>query len=99
MKNKILMRTNVLICTVILAGFLVTTVLSYQANYSASVESIEQVSTLTSEGIFYQLSALFSRPVNVSLTMATSRKAFGQRPEMPAKIISSRVISPSCPGS
>lgn len=70
MKNKILMRTNVLICAVILAGFLVTTVLSYQANYSASLESIEQVSTLTSEGIFYQLSALFSRPVNVSLTMA-----------------------------
>lgn len=70
MKNKILMRTNMLICAVILAGFLVTTVLSYQANYSASLESIEQVSTLTSEGIFYQLSALFSRPVNVSLTMA-----------------------------
>lgn len=70
MKNKILARTNALICAVIVAGFLITTVLSYRSNYSASLQNIEQVSTLTSDGIFYQLSTLFSRPVNVSLTMA-----------------------------
>ena len=47
MKKNILLRTNILVCLIIVAGFLVTAVLSYQANYSASIENIEQVSRLT----------------------------------------------------
>ena len=39
---------------------------SYRANYSASLESIEQVSDLTSEGIDYQMNTTFTKPVNVS---------------------------------
>lgn len=70
MKKNILVRTNILICAVIIAGFILTAALSYRANYSASIESIEQVSTLTSEGIYYQINRTFTKPVNISLTMA-----------------------------
>ncbi len=70
MKKNILLRTNLLICVVIIAGFLMTAVLSYRANYSASLENIEQVSNLTSEGIYYQMNSAFTKPVNISLTMA-----------------------------
>ena len=70
MKKNILLRTNVLVCLIIVAGFLVTAVLSYRANYSTSLENIEQVSSLTSEGIYYQMTTTFTKPVNISLTMA-----------------------------
>lgn len=70
MKNKELLRTNVLVCVVLLLGFSVTAFFSYRANYQSSLNSIEQVSSLTTEGIYYQLTALFTKPVNVSLTMA-----------------------------
>ena len=33
-------------------------------------ENVEQITDLTSEGIYYQLSTIFTKPVNVSLTMA-----------------------------
>lgn len=70
MKKHILLKTNVLVCLIIVIGFCVTAVLGYESNYTSSLESIEQVSALTSEGIYYQLTTLFSRPVNISLTMA-----------------------------
>lgn len=70
MKNHILLKTNALVCIIIIAGFLITALLSYQANYSASIEAIEQVSSLTSEGIYQQVSAAFNKPLNISLTMA-----------------------------
>lgn len=70
MKNYILFKTNALVCGIILIGFLITAVLSYRANISSSLKNIEQVSQLTSEGIYYQLTSIFTRPVNVSLTMA-----------------------------
>lgn len=64
------MRTNFLVCAVVVVGFLMTAAVSYQANISASLENIQQVSALTSEGIFYQMSTTFSKPFNISLTMA-----------------------------
>lgn len=70
MKNRILVRTNLLICTMLLIGFFLTSLLSYRANYSAAIENIEQVSELTSEGIYTQINAIFTKPVHVSLTMA-----------------------------
>ena len=70
MKKNILVRTNILICLVIVVGFLLTAVLGYKANFNSSLKNIEQVSDLTSEGIFYQMSITFSKPVNISLTMA-----------------------------
>ena len=70
MKKNILVRTNLLVCAVVAVGFLLTALLSYRANITASLESIEQVSTLTSEGIYNKMSATFSKPLNISLTMA-----------------------------
>lgn len=70
MKNRILLRTNLLICAILLIGFLLTALLSYRANYSAAIENIEQVSTLTSEGIYTQINSIFTKPVNISMTMA-----------------------------
>lgn len=70
MKKNILIRTNLVVCLVIIAGFVLTATLSYRTNYSASITSMEQVSTLTSEGIYAQMTSTFSKPVNISLTMA-----------------------------
>lgn len=70
LKNTILMRTNLVVSTIIILGFLITAALSYQANYRASLANIEQVSSLTSEGIYFQIMSIFTKPVNISLTMA-----------------------------
>lgn len=70
MKKNILMRTNLLVCVIVAVGFLCTAALSYRANYSESLETIEQVSDLTSEGIFHRMNSTFTKPVNISLTMA-----------------------------
>lgn len=70
MKKNILARTNLLICLIIIVGFFLTAALGYRANYNSSLKSIEQVSDLTSEGIYYQLTSTFTKPVNISLTMA-----------------------------
>ncbi|MCQ4671520.1 sensor domain-containing diguanylate cyclase [Lactonifactor longoviformis] len=70
MKKNILLRTNLLVCLILAIGFSLTAMLSYRANYNASLQNIEQVSDLTSEGIYYQLAGTFTKPVNISLTMA-----------------------------
>ncbi len=70
LKKNILVQTNVLVCVVVVIGFFLTALLSYRANLSTSLKSVEQVSDLTSEGIYYQMSTTFSKPVNISLTMA-----------------------------
>ena len=69
-KNRELLKTNFLVSVILVCGFLQTAFFSYQANYEASLNNIEQVASLTTEGIYYQLTALFTRPVNISLTMA-----------------------------
>ena len=68
--KNILLRTNLLVCLTIIVGFVLTAVLSYQTSYNASLASIEQVSALTSEGIYHQMAMTFTKPVNISLTMA-----------------------------
>ncbi|MCB6608419.1 sensor domain-containing diguanylate cyclase [[Clostridium] symbiosum] len=70
MENNRLFKTNVLVSLILVIGFALTAMLSYRANYEASLDSIEQVSSLTAEGIYYQLSTKFAKPVNISLTMA-----------------------------
>ena len=44
MKNRILLRTNLFVCIVVIVGFLLTAILSYRSNYSSSINNIEQVS-------------------------------------------------------
>ena len=70
MKNNKLFQTNLLVSSILVVGFILTAFFSYRANYRASLENIEQVSSLTAEGIYYQLSAMLTKPVNISLTMA-----------------------------
>ena len=70
MKNKELARTNLLISIVLVIGFALTAVFSYRANYQASLDNIERVSSLTTEGIYYRLTTMFAKPVNISITMA-----------------------------
>lgn len=70
MKSNILFRTNLLVCLVIILGFAVTSFISYQSNQGIFRKDVENVSALTSEGIYYQIESIFTKPVNVSLTMA-----------------------------
>lgn len=73
MKDKELLRTNLLISIILVIGFLITAVFSYRANYQASIQSLQQISSLSMEGIYYQFSTMLTKPVNVSLTMAHDR--------------------------
>ncbi len=70
MNNRILLKTNLLICVVIVAGFLLTAVFTYRDYYLTSIKRIEDVSNLTSEDIYYQIKHTLSKPLNTSLTMA-----------------------------
>lgn len=70
MKNKILLRTNIFVCTIIVLGFIITSITSYRANMGVFEKDVEHVSDLAADGIFYQIDSIFTKPVNVSLTMA-----------------------------
>ena len=70
MKNSKVVKTNIIISVILVIGFLLTALFSYQANYKDSLDNIEQVSSLTAEGIYYQLTSMLTKPVNISLTMS-----------------------------
>ncbi len=69
MKN-VIFRTKILICILIVVGFIINAWLNYATSVDGYKTEIEHVSTLTSEGIYYRIKALFTKPINVSLTMA-----------------------------
>lgn len=70
MSKKKVFRTNLIIGFIILVGFVITSVISYYSNTSIFRKDIENVANLTSEGIYYQVKSIFTKPVNISLTMA-----------------------------
>lgn len=70
MRKNILLRTYVFVCTIIIIGFILTSVISYCSNKGIFRQDVERVSALTSEGIFYKIDSIFTKPLNVSLTMA-----------------------------
>ena len=70
MRKNSLLKTNILVCTIILIGFFVTAIVSYRSNIGVFEKDVEHVSTLATEGINSQIESIFSRPVSVSLTMA-----------------------------
>lgn len=70
MKNKNLIKTNLYISIVLVIGFVLTAILSYRANYQMSLDNMEQITSLSAEGIYYQVTTRFSKPVNVAQTMA-----------------------------
>ncbi|WP_417292981.1 hypothetical protein, partial [Desulfovibrio porci] len=63
MKNKHLLKINLIIAIILVIGFVLTAVLSYRANYRTSLDKMEQISTLTAEGIYYRLTTKFTKPV------------------------------------
>lgn len=71
MKKNVLLRTNIFICTVIILGFLLTSFISYNSNNSILRRDVQHISRLTSEGIYHQIDSIFTKPINISLTMAT----------------------------
>lgn len=64
-----LKRTNLLVCFVILLGFIITTSVGYQANQKIFRKDMESVTTLTSDGIYHEIDTIFTKPINISLTM------------------------------
>lgn len=70
MGKRITWRANVLICLIIVLGFVLTSYISYHSNRETFERDAQQVSVLTSESIAREIDAQFTRPVNVSLTMA-----------------------------
>lgn len=70
MAKNILRKTNIFVCVVIVAGFAVVFAVNYFITFKGNVEKIENISKMTSEGIYYRIESIFARPVGVSLTMA-----------------------------
>ncbi len=70
MRKDILMRTNLFVCIVIVLGFVITSFVSYHSNRGIFKKDVERVSALTSEGIYHNIDSIFTKPMNVSLTMA-----------------------------
>lgn len=73
MANSKLVKTNLLVSVILLIGFMLTAFFSHRANYRVSLNNIEQVSSLTMDGIYYQISSMLTKPVNIALTMAQDR--------------------------
>lgn len=70
MKKNVLFRTNLAVCIVIVIGFIITSAISYKSNQGIFEKDIESVSRLTSEGIYHQIDSIFTKPINISMTMA-----------------------------
>lgn len=83
MKKNILLQTNIFIGAIIVLGFILTSLISYHLNNSIYIQDIEHISTLTSEGIYHQIDSIFTKPINISLTMANDNllKSFMQEEE------------------
>ena len=76
MKIIILLKTKLLRQCDFAGWFRLIATLSYRANYNASLVKIKQVSSLASEGIYYRLSTMLTKPVNISQTMALTPGSF-----------------------
>ena len=63
-------RTNFFICLIIVIGFSVTSVISYRSNMDTLKKEAESVTRLASEGMMYQIDAIFAQSIHVSQTMA-----------------------------
>lgn len=70
MKKNVLLRTNLFICTIIILGFILTSYISYHSNNGILEQDVEHITSLTSEGIYHKIDSLFTKPINISLTMA-----------------------------
>ncbi len=86
MTHSTVLKTNLLVSGIMLIGFILTAFFSHQANYRASLNAIEQISSLTADGIYYQLSSLLTRPVNIAQTMAQDSLLIEHLTREPARL-------------
>lgn len=70
MKNRTLLKTNILVCTIIAIGFAVTSIISYRSNFGVLQQDIEHVSALSADSLYNDISSIFAQPLHVSSTMA-----------------------------
>ena len=70
MRQKVQLRTYALVCAIILIGFSATVATLYRAYFDTYIEHAEEVSSLASEGIYYQLDSMLARPITVAQSMA-----------------------------
>ena len=70
MSKSLLLKTNTAVCVIIAVGFAIVSAIGYSANTKLFKRDVAHVALLASEGIYYQIDAIFTKPVNVSLTMA-----------------------------
>ncbi len=70
MKNKLLLRTNLLLCAILIVGFISASVIIYRSNIGAFRNNVERIANLTSDGIYYQGLSYFTEPISISMAMA-----------------------------
>lgn len=63
-------RTNAVICIIIIIGFSITSIIGYRSNVDTLKKEAESVTRLASEGMMYQIDAIFAQSIHISLTMA-----------------------------
>ena len=62
-KKIALVKTNLFVCTVIILGFAVTSLISYHSNQGLFKQETENVSNLTAEGIYHKIESIFTKDV------------------------------------
>ena len=69
-KNTLFL-TNIFVYAIIIFGFIITFLISYHSNKGIFEQDIEYISTfLTAEGIYHRIDSIFTKPINISLTIA-----------------------------
>lgn len=74
MKDRTLIRTDIIVCTIIIIGFIITSVVSYKANAGFLLEDAEKVASISSDAIYHEISALFDEPVKTARFMANDQR-------------------------
>lgn len=70
MKKHILMHTNLIICFIIIIGFVSIAISNYYTYSKVIKDDIENISKLTSLNIYSEIDSELTKPIFVSLTMA-----------------------------
>lgn len=72
-RKDILLRTNLLVCVVIMLGFIITTWIGHRTNHNIFKRDIENVTGLSSDGIYHEIDTIFAKPIHISLTMGNDQ--------------------------
>ncbi|MDR1688059.1 MAG: sensor domain-containing diguanylate cyclase [Clostridiales bacterium] len=73
MKNKLLLRTNFLLCGILALGFTISSFLGMKSYEEMFKKNIEAVGSLTSESIFHQINSHAAQPLSISTAMSDDR--------------------------